>query len=70
MRDATNGPGFVLSGYRFGSDTGGQGSDGYYWSSTAYSSYRAYDQYLSSSDVNPADSNRKYIGFPVRCVNQ
>ena len=71
MQDATNGPGFVLSGYRYGSSTGYQGSRGYYWSSAAYSSIfndYAYSLYLSSSSVVPADYNNKYYGFSVRCV--
>ena len=68
MRDATNGPGFVLSGVRYGSNTGSQGSSGYYWSSTADGSDNAYRLYLNSSSVYPASSSSKYRGFSVRCV--
>ncbi len=59
---------FVLSGFRFSSSTFYQGSDGLYWSSTAYDSRGAYYLYLLSSDVRPADDFDKYGGFTVRCV--
>ena len=62
------GPAFVLSGYRVGGSTYDQGSFGRYWSSTANSSNYAYRLYLNSSDVDPAGTGLKYIGFPVRCV--
>ena len=68
MRDVTNGPGFVLSGYRSDSRTNYQGSDGYYWSSTAYDTRYAYLLYLGSSNVYPALNLNKYYGFSVRCV--
>ena len=70
MLDATNGPGFVLSGRRGGGSTSAQGSSGRYWSSTANSSSsgNAYNLYLNSSSVNPARSDGKYYGFSVRCV--
>ena len=61
-------PAFVLSGYRNGSSTYNQGSYGFYWSSTAYSSASAYSLYLYSSSVSPQDYNNKYYGFTVRCV--
>ena len=68
MRDATNGPGFVLSGYRLGSSTRDQDSYGYYWSSTALSSNDAYGLHLGRSYVVPAYNNYKYRGFSARCV--
>ena len=61
-------PAFVLSGCRRGSSTSGQGSYGYYWSSTAKSSAYAYYLYLDSSSVNPQNSYYLYRGFTVRCV--
>ena len=61
-------PAFVLSGFRSGSSTYDQGSYGYYWSSTAYSSFNAYRLYLNSSGVYPRDYISKYYGFSVRCV--
>ena len=67
MKD-TGGPHFVLSGYRDGSSTFGQGSDGNYWSSTAINNNYAYYLYLGSSSVYPADLYSKYFGFSVRCV--
>ncbi len=47
-----------------------QGSDGYYWSSTAFpSSNGAYYLYLSSSNVVPGSSSYiKNRGYAVRCV--
>ena len=68
MRDATNGPGFVLSGSRYGSSTHAQGSYGYYLSSTASNANGAYYLDLNSSNVLPAHNNYKYYGFTVRCV--
>ena len=58
----------VLSGYVSSSSRYSQGSDGYYWSSTVYSSSYAYTLYLNSSNVDPADSRTKYVGFSVRCI--
>ena len=68
MTKATGGPAFVLSGYRDGSSTRNQGSDGNYWSSTANNSSSAYRLGLYSSNVSPARSGYKYYGFSVRCV--
>ena len=45
-----------------------QGSVGFYWSSTVYSSYGAYYLYLNTSDVNPANYVNKYNGHSVRCI--
>ena len=45
-----------------------QGSDGYYWSSTANSSTNAWVLYFSSSYVSPARGGSKWYGFAVRCV--
>jgi uncharacterized protein (TIGR02145 family) len=46
----------------------GQGSNGYYWSSTQYSATGAYYLYFVSALVNPASNINKYYGFAVRCV--
>ena len=70
MMDTTNGPGFVLSGYRYGSGTNWQNGRGIYWSSTAYSAYYAYYLYLDSSSVNHVRYGDKYSGNSVRCVAQ
>ncbi len=45
------------------------GHYGYYWSSTAYSSYTAYNLYILNSHVNPGTrSNNKTVGLTVRCL--
>ena len=44
------------------------GSYGYYWSSTASSSYNAYYLYFSSGNFYPANYNYKCFGTSVRCV--
>ncbi len=42
---------------------------GYWWSSTAYDAYNAYDLNIDSNNVNPGtDSNLRYYGFAVRCI--
>lgn len=46
------------------------GSNGYYWSSTAYSATYAYNLYFSSSNVNPSNSNNRRNGFSVRLVRR
>ena len=57
----------VFSGY-WGSVFYHQGSYGYYWSSTAYSSTFARYPYFSNSFVSPDYYNLKYLGRAVRCV--
>ena len=61
---------FVYSGYVSGSSVNDRRSSGYYWSSSAYNSYRAYYLYFNSGNVRPdADrSGNKYVGWMVRCV--
>ena len=46
----------------------GQGSYGFYWSSSQYSTALAYLLYFNSTSVNPAYANGKLYGFAVRCV--
>ena len=70
IQKSTGGPAFVLSGYRNGGSTFGQGDFGHYWSSTARSASIAYRLNLDSSNVTPAGSNNKYYGFSVRCIAQ
>ena len=61
-------PNFLLAGnYRSGSFSNG-GSNGLYWSYTAYSSTYAYSLYFHSGNVNSADNNRRRYGYSVRCV--
>ena len=60
---------FVYSGYVYSGSVNPRGSYVYYWSSTAYSSYYAYNLYLGPSYVYPGtlDGN-KYYGRAIRCV--
>ena len=61
---------FVYSGLVNGGSVRVRGSDGYFWSSTAYSSNYAYYLYLNSSYVYPGTINiSKYLGRAVRCVS-
>ena len=59
---------FTLSGFVYSSSRYYQGSLGYYWSSTVDSSNYAYDLYLNTSGVNPANGSNKGDGFSVRCI--
>ena len=61
---------FVYSGYAHGSSVGYRGSDGYYWSSSAYNSNLAYVLYFYSSSVTPGTiKSNKYDGRVARCVS-
>ena len=58
---------YPASGYR-NSGSGavnGVGYDGYYWSATS-----GRYLYFNSGYVNPANSNNRSYGFPVRCVQE
>ena len=60
---------FLYSGSVNGSSVSYQGSNGRYWSSTAYSSnYAYYLGFVSSYVIPGTDSSNKYYGFSVRCV--
>ena len=61
-------PGFLLSGRHNTGGASGLGSLGLYWSRTASSAQGAYDLYLNTSSVSPADGGYKYNGFTVRCL--
>ncbi len=65
---SADGPAFVLSGRRYGTSTGLQGSNGFYWSSTVYGANNAYYLGLDSSSVRPAYGYEKYRGHTVRCI--
>ncbi len=56
------------AGRRDGTSVYNVGSDGYYWSSTAYSASSAYYLYFGSSNVIPSDSYNRYCGRSVRLV--
>ena len=68
MQD-TDGPAFVLSGLRSGSNTSSQGSYGSYWSSTAGGSNYTSSLYVDRLTVGLLD-HYKYGGRSVRCVAQ
>ena len=56
-------------GYYHGTTLSGEGSNGYYWSSSFYSATNAYFLYFNSSNVIPQNSNgSRYYGFSVRAV--
>ena len=60
---------FLYSGFVGSGSVLSRGSNGRYWSSTAYSSYVAYYLYLDSSDVCPGTVyNNKYGGWTIRCL--
>ncbi|MBR3269837.1 hypothetical protein IKG07_01135 [Candidatus Saccharibacteria bacterium] len=61
-------PNFLLAGYYISSTFDYGGSNGYYWSSSSYSSTNAYRLYFSSLSVYSALSSGRYYGFSVRCV--
>ncbi len=68
----TAGPQFVLGGVR-GTSPSGQGTYGYYWSSSAWTSAtRAYRLLLNgaNSTVRPADSGYKSNGIALRCLGK
>ena len=60
---------FLYSGYAGISDIYDRGSNGYYWSSSAYTANGAYRLYLDSSGLYPGTNIiGKFNGFTVRCV--
>ena len=60
---------FNPSGYVYSGSLGSAGIDGYYWSSTAYSSIsRAYSLGFTSSYIDPSDYDLRYFGQSVRCL--
>ena len=58
----------TLSGVVHNSSRGGQGIGGFHWSSTVYSSGRAYGLYLAISYARPDDYDGKENGYSVRCI--
>ena len=59
---------FSYAGFVYDNALNNVGSNGYYWSRTAYSSDNAYNLVFDSSNVLPASSHARYDGFSVRCV--
>ena len=67
----TTGPHKVLAGFRDSNDINYQGTNGYYWSKSAYvTTAAAYNLRLGSTDstVNPVDGNSKRRGLTLRCI--
>ena len=58
----------TLSGSVSSSSRRNQGSSGYYWSSTVYSSDYTRELSLTASNVVPSNYFFKYYGFSVRCI--
>ena len=59
---------FPASGYRYGTGLNNRGSYGLYWSASLYSQTNGYYLRFYSTGVNPAYSNNRFNGFPVRAV--
>ena len=60
---------FVRSGYVNPTNyLDSAGTNGFYWSSVAYSSSYDYALYFYSSLINPSNLSRRYGGHSVRCV--
>ncbi|MBR3320244.1 InlB B-repeat-containing protein, partial [Candidatus Saccharibacteria bacterium] len=59
---------FSLAGYFLNSTPNGQGSSGYYWSSTRYSNTNMYYLYFDSSSASPSSSNRRDTSYSIRCI--
>ena len=61
---------FVYSGLFYTASAGNRGAYGYYWSSTANSSYTSYNLRLYSSTLNPGtNGSNKYTGLSIRCIS-
>ena len=58
---------FLYSG-GFSSSAYSRGSDGFYWSRSAYSEVSSYGLRLYSTNLSPSSSYNKYSGFSVRCL--
>ena len=68
-----SGPQFIPGGVRGGTSPLYQGTDGYYWSSSAYTpATYAYNLYLYGPNptVIPANNGYKRAGFTLRCLAQ
>ena len=59
---------FPASGYYNGTSLYSRGSSGYYWSSSYNSATNACNLYFLSSNVNPANSDLRRLGFTARAV--
>jgi uncharacterized protein (TIGR02145 family) len=69
--DATNESGFsgLPGGYNYGLIFYDVGSSGYWWSSSEYETYTAWNRYLGYNYGNAVQNNySKQCGFSVRCL--
>jgi uncharacterized protein (TIGR02145 family) len=46
----------------------GRGLSGYYWGSSKYSNFHAWNLYFYSGDIDTNDRNDRRYGFSVRCI--
>lgn len=58
------------AGFRNVSSVSNVGSDGYYWSSSPYTSEYTYYMRINSGNLHPDYNNYRYLGFSVRLVRQ
>ena len=65
---ADGGAAFAFAGNFDSSTPDGQGSRGYYWSSTRYDGTYMYYLNFDTSYISPSSSNSRYNGNAVRCV--
>ncbi len=65
---ASGGAFFPAAGYYDESSPRDIGSNGSYWSSTAYSNNSAFNPYFYSSTITFTDRSPKYLGFSARCI--
>ncbi len=70
--NGNNYAGFSYAGRWDGTNTSASlvGSNGYYWSSSVYSTNNGYYLFFSSSIVRPQVNYSKYFGYAVRCVTE
>ena len=59
---------FPAAGFRNGTGLHSHGSNGYYWSSSLYSSAYGYYLHFNSGGVSPQNDNNRFYGFSVRAV--
>ena len=60
---------FLFSGYFNASSANYRGSNGNYWSSTAYNSISSNSLNLSSINLRPGNGDgNKYLGYSIRCL--
>ncbi|MBR2543847.1 hypothetical protein IKF04_00930 [Candidatus Saccharibacteria bacterium] len=57
-----------LSGYFINSSAGGQGSYGYFWSSTFYNGGNMHYLYVNPTGVSPTINYNRNIGNSIRCL--